>query len=532
MRSRALRIAAALAALLAVAGCSAAVRDGGTGGTAAQIGTVPEAAAAIMAKAPYETARWLYYVADADTGEVLLANRPDELVFTGSTAKEFVVGAVYDTLGPETRLTTPVYSTTPVSGGVVRGDLVLVASGDIALGGRNALEGRFDHTFDADTIDHVYANVGPNADRIGDPLAGLDALARQVADRGVTRIEGDVLIDTSLWETFQGQEGPTPPIYVNDNILDLRITAAGEGEAAAVEAVPQTRYFTIRSDVTTVAADGETALQVTASDADPNTLVVSGTIAEGSSQLTIYRLEDGAAWARALFVESLKRAGIKVAAPARGPNRAEGLPAPNTYPADQELASLTSPPLSAFGTMINEVSYNTGANAFMCLLAVERGSTDCIDGLETMYALAREAGLDTDELFLVDGQGQDPASTTPRQMSRWLEWSREQPWGDVFVAGQPVLGETGSLAPYGAGSPAAGKVAAKVGTSVAVDPVTGRLYSKVQSLSGYLTLEDGRVAVFGLSMSGATYAQAYDGLVEAGDDVAGVAAAFQQALSS
>jgi D-alanyl-D-alanine carboxypeptidase/D-alanyl-D-alanine-endopeptidase (penicillin-binding protein 4) len=46
-----------------------------------------------------------------------------------------------------------------------------------------------------------------------------------------------------------------------------------------------------------------------------------------------------------------------------------------------------------------------------------------------------------------------------------------------------------------------------------------------------MTLDDGRVLVFGLSMSGATYPQPYDGLVEAGADVAGVAAAFQQALS-
>ena len=67
-------------------------------------------------------------------------------------------------------------------------------------------------------------------------------------------------------------------------------------------------------------------------------------------------------------------------------------------------------------------------------------------------------------------------------MSRWLQWSRQQPWGEAFVASQPVLGETGSLAANGLDSPAVGKVAAKAGTSVAVDLVTGRLYSKVQAL--------------------------------------------------
>ena len=75
------------------------------------------------------------------------------------------------------------------------------------------------------------------------------------------------------------------------------------------------------------------------------------------------------------------------------------------------------------------------------------------------------------------------------------------------MASQPILGETGSLAANGLGSPAVGKVAAKVGTSVSVDPVTGRLYSKVQALAGYLTLDDGTELVFGLYMSGGSYAE-------------------------
>ncbi len=112
-----------------------------------------------------------------------------------------------------------------------------------------------------------------------------------------------------------------------------------------------------------------------------------------------------------------------------------------------------------------------------------------------------------------------------------MQWSREQPWGEAFVASQPILGETGSLAANGHGSPAVGKVAAKVGTSVSVDPVTGRLYSKVQALAGYLTLDDGTELVFGLYMSGGSYAEPYEGLLEAGEDLALVAAAFQQSLS-
>ena len=534
-RSREVLAAATTILVTALAGCGGgggeSARSAEESGPKAEIGTLPAAAAEIMEQPPYESSRWIYYVGDPESGDALLANRPDEMVLTGSTAKEFVVGSVYDTLGTDRRLTTPVYATTPVSDGQVEGDLVLVASGDLALGGRNALEAEFAHAFVGDTVDHVYGNIAPNADRVGDPLAGLNNLAEQIADEGVERVEGDVRIDTSLWDTFEGQEGPLTPIFVNDNVVDMDVTGVSEGEPAKVEVTPETEYFEVESEVETVGKDFETHLEVVASPDDPGVLVVSGKIAEGETQLAIHSVEDAAAWARALFIEALERADIEVDGAAGGENDESGLPASDSYSKDQELASLKSPPLSALGSMILEVSYNAGANAFLCLLAVDAGSKDCNDGLETMYDLAEEAGLDTDELFLVDGQGADPASTTPRQISRWLQWSMEQPWGEAFVKGQPILGETGSLAPYGRNSPAAGKVAAKAGTSIDVDRVTGRMFSQVQSLSGYLTLEDGKVVVFGLSQSGGTFPEVYEGLVDAGGDVADVAAAFQESLS-
>jgi D-alanyl-D-alanine carboxypeptidase/D-alanyl-D-alanine-endopeptidase (penicillin-binding protein 4) len=309
------------------------------------------------------------------------------------------------------------------------------------------------------------------------------------------------------------------------------VTATTEGQPATVVVRPESSAFTVRVDVDTVGEDGDTVLGVEADSADPRALVVTGTIAEGHSQLALHRVPDAGAWARTLFVEALGRAGVGVSAPAVGPNVEVRLPAPGASPGGPELASIQSPPIKEIGRAIVEMSFNLGANAFLCLLAVERGSTDCHDGLVTIDALVEKAGLDPKAVVLVDGQGADPASATPRQMARWMRWARAQPWGEQFEGDQPVLGETGSLAANLPESPAKGKVAAKVGTSVVVDPVSGRLYSKVQSLAGYLTLEDGRELVFALSTNGATYDEVYDGLVESGDDVAGVAAAFQQALS-
>jgi D-alanyl-D-alanine carboxypeptidase/D-alanyl-D-alanine-endopeptidase (penicillin-binding protein 4) len=319
---------------------------------------------------------------------------------------------------------------------------------------------------------------------------------------------------------------------VNDNLVDLQVTGgADDGAAATIALRPPTSAYTVTSEVKTVGPKGETALQVEASETDPHVLVVKGTIAAGNSQLAIHRVADAADWARTLFVEALGRAGVMVAAPPLAANHESRLPPSADLDTATKLASIQSPPMGAMGRMILETSYNAGSNAFLCLLAVKLGSTNCTEGLQTVNALVKKAGLEPQAVFLVDGQGGDPASTTPREAAMWARWARTRPWGKAFFQDQPVLGKTGSLAANGRGSPAVGKVRAKVGTSVAVDPISGRLFSKVQALAGYLTLDDGRELVFGLFVSGAMYPQVYDGLVQAGNDVADVAAAFQQALS-
>jgi serine-type D-Ala-D-Ala carboxypeptidase/endopeptidase (penicillin-binding protein 4) len=119
----------------------------------------------------------------------------------------------------------------------------------------------------------------------------------------------------------------------------------------------------------------------------------------------------------------------------------------------------------------------------------------------------------------------------PAQMVRFLRWTQSRSWAGVFKAGQPVLGESGSLAGNGIDSPAKGKLAAKTATSAHPEPGTGRVLFNVQRLAGFMTTSDGRKLVFDVAMSGGTYPDVLTGLVQAGNDVADVSAAFQQALS-
>ncbi|MBV9602870.1 MAG: D-alanyl-D-alanine carboxypeptidase, partial [Chloroflexi bacterium] len=212
-------------------------------------------------------------------------------------------------------------------------------------------------------------------------------------------------------------------------------------------------------------------------------------------------------------------------------NQTDTLPAQDTYGSKLQLASLTSPPLSAIGAMILQTSYNTGANAVLCLLAVHAGSTNCVDGLKAIRSVIEQAGLASNGVVLTDGEGAAPASVTPEQMVRWLAWTQTQPWGAVFKAGQPVLGESGTLAAAGVDSPARGKVLAKTGTNAAVDPATGRSLFNVQSMAGFMQTNDGRTLLFDVSMSGGTYPDVMTGIVQSNNDVAEVTAQIQQGLS-
>lgn len=319
-------VAGATAAVVLLSGCAGAP-GAGTDPAGTPRATAPPAATAVMDGPAYRAARWTYQVSDLRTGEVLLADRPDEFVFTASTAKQFTVGTAYETLGADARLSTPVYATGPVDRGVLQGNLALVASGDLTMGGRNAAQGRADSTFTATTVDHVYGDIAPNAVAPpGNPLAGLDALAAQIAARGIHRVGGDVLVDDRLWQPYEGQEGSVSPVFVNDNLLDLTVTPTTPGRPATVAAAPRTAAYRVVSEVRTEPGDGS-ELDVSADPRDPHRLTVTGTIgADAGPRLTVYRVPDPASWARTLFVEALARAGVTVTADPLAGNRPDALP--------------------------------------------------------------------------------------------------------------------------------------------------------------------------------------------------------------
>jgi D-alanyl-D-alanine carboxypeptidase/D-alanyl-D-alanine-endopeptidase (penicillin-binding protein 4) len=306
--------------LLVTAACSEDSSDDSEP-TATQGQAIPADAAAIMETDPYKAARWSYLVVDPETDKVIYSNQADTFMFLASQTKHFTVGTVFNNLGVDRKVTTPVYATAAPAGGTLTGDLVLVGSGDLALGGRNAEQGKFD--FATAGIDHVYADALPGAVLApGNPLAGLDAMAQQVAASGVTRINGDVLVDPRLWETYDTVEGLVPSIFVNDNLVDIEAQPGAPGQPATIEMLPGNGLFTVDAQVTTGAADSDSTLKVAADAANPTLLKVTGSVPAGKTSLTVYRIEDASSWARQLFIEALQRKGITITSTSKATTKA------------------------------------------------------------------------------------------------------------------------------------------------------------------------------------------------------------------
>src|SRR5262249_3191413 len=208
-----------------------------------------------------------------------------------------------------------------------QGDLILVASGDPTMGGRNTPDGHIDYT----SFDHTYANAVPGATLTPeDPLAGLDDLARQVAAAGIRRVGGNVLVDARLFDQMPKDEYVLSPILINDNVIDLSVRPAGVGQAATVSARPQTTAYQVQSAVQTVPAGQE--LNLTVESPQPGQIVVRGQIpADTPEALRIFQIADPPAFARTLFIEALQRQGVTVAAAPTGANPAAQLPPSGSY---------------------------------------------------------------------------------------------------------------------------------------------------------------------------------------------------------
>ncbi|WP_333762718.1 D-alanyl-D-alanine carboxypeptidase/D-alanyl-D-alanine endopeptidase [Streptomyces sp. IBSBF 2390] len=475
----------------------------------------------IMDKPVYRHGQFGLLVVDPATGRTVTSLNPERLFVPGSTTKLFTVSSAWDTFGGAHRTTTPVYARGRIGDGALDGNLVLVASGDLTMGGRTKPNGTLDYR----PVDHTYADALPGLAQLTpeNPLAGLDDMARQVRARGITHVRGDVVVDNRLFAPDPALTTDPDPMIVNDNLIDILSTPTTPGERASFTWRPRTARNSVRYRVTTVAAGRPTA--ITATTGADGVITVSGTLAaDADPWLVTTPIADPAAFARTAFIEALERAGVTVDAPATGPDPAP----PADTPGGDPVARLVSVPFEQEATLILKVSHNLGADLMVCLLAVRRGSRNCQDGFASIKAFDDKAGVDPAQASQADGEGGVPGDAfTPRAYMPLLTYWLNGPDAARFREALPVLGVSGDLALFGADSPARGKVFAKTGTRADGNDLTGQVLVASRAMAGYLDAGGGRYRLFAVVFNDSMAATA-DDVLSVAKDIARISELLQQ----
>lgn len=456
----------------------------------------------ILAEPRFKPTHWGLLICDLPDGAVVHQLNADKLFAPASTTKLFTVATALAHFGADHRWETKVYRRGELApDGALAGELILVAGGDLNLGGRIDDQGHVAFT----NVDHTYADgFAPGILTPQDPLAGLYALAVQVQLQGITSVD-DVLIDDRLFDHAESSgSGPTivTPIQVNDNMIDMTITATEPGEIAQIEWRPRCAAYDVVSRVTTGPADKPTTVETAL--VEGRVLEVRGTIAAGRQPLVrSFAVPQPARFARALLIECLQQAGVQCHAALDNVPDPERLPRADGYVEANCVARLASAPFAEEAKLVLKVSHNLHASTLPLLLAAAHGKRTLAEGLRLEGEFLRIAGVDADSISFGGGAGGARSDfVTPRATVALLRHMSTRPDFAAFRAALPVLGVDGTLSDsVPPESPARGKVQAKTGTYYWQNLLRGKHLLLSKALAGYLEASSGRTVAFAFFMN-------------------------------
>jgi N-acyl-D-amino-acid deacylase len=434
------------------------------------------------------------------TGKVLYSLNSNKLFVPASTTKLLTEGTVLAKLGADYRFHTRIYRTAPIDKkGNLKGDLILVASGDPNLSNRIRPDGTLAF------VDEDHSYNGPAVD--GDPLAVIKQLAQQIAAKGIRKIEGRILVDSTLFPDGPREGGTSvvmSSIMVNDNVIDLTVTpAAKSGDPARLVSTPQTSYANFISHVITGPADSKSDLDVSDPVTNPDgsvTFTINGNVPLGSQPTTAAAaVPSPTKFARTVLTEAIAAAGIFI----KPPKHATPLDFPTLarlYTPENRIAEHVSLPLAEEAKVTLKVSQNlhAGMGPYLLGTLVAKNNRDPLQaGFATERAFLQEAKLDLSGISQGDGAGGDWADLfSPDFICQYLTYWTTRPDYPVFFKALPILGRDGTLAKIQTSNPGAGHVFAKTGTFGSEDRLNANMMLNGKGLAGYVITASGEKLVF------------------------------------
>ncbi|HYJ78440.1 MAG TPA: D-alanyl-D-alanine carboxypeptidase/D-alanyl-D-alanine-endopeptidase [Longimicrobiaceae bacterium] len=424
----------------------------------------------IFADTLFAGAHWGVLVRSLETDETLYSHNAARLFVPASNLKLVTGAGALEALGPDYRWRTAVAASGPVVGGELRGDLVVLGSGDPA----------------------VSARFGG-----GDARTVFRAWADSLRARGVTRIAGrvvgndDAFDDVPLgrgwaWDDADASySAEISALELNEGFVVVQVArGTAPGAPAVVTLDPPTGYVPVTNRVVTGRAGTAPRVEVARAAAGPG-VVVSGQVPADSGVVrTEVAVRNNTAYFAAVLRETLLEAGIPVGGAAVDADEAGPAPA-----ALDTLFVHASPALPEVLAAFLKPSQNQIGELLLKTLGRERrGLGTAAAGAAVVDSMQRLWGLPRRQLAQADGSGLSRYNlVSPALLVALLEHMRAGAHAAVFRAALPVAGVDGTLEGRMRGTPLQGNVHAKTGT-----------LSGVRALSGYLTTAAGEPMVFSM----------------------------------
>jgi len=400
---------------------------------------------------------WGVIVHSLDKDERLFELNPQNLFVPASTAKIVSALTAADAVGWDYVFETKVFATGPIVGGVLKGDLIVVGSGDPTPEGR-----------------------------AGD---GFRVWVDAIKATGLTRVEGRIIGDDDAideprpgaawsWEDVGYTSGALfGALNATENRMPLTIApgpAEGQPATLSVDDFAQDRPLVNRTRTT-----GSSPTFVWPEQRIGEApLSIEGTIRPGTAPFRLFiSTGNPTQWFVMQLRDRMIRGGIEVSGRAADIDDVQPRP-------DRSGATLIythrSQPLSAIAVAMLKDSINLYGEALMRLNATDMPATNdsALEGLRKRLAAW---GIPKDGEHLVDGSGLSRRDLiAPETLFALLKKGFDRAGTSPFVSGLPVAGVDGSLAARLKGTVAAGNLRAKTGTM-----------SNIRSLAGYVTTRDG-----------------------------------------
>lgn len=392
-----------------------------------------------------------------------------QMALPASTQKVITALAALLQLGPNFRFTTTLETKGSLAGGVLKGDLI--------------------------------ARFG------GDPTLKRQDIRNMVATlkkAGVQRIEGNVLIDTSVFASHDKAPGwpwndmtqcfsaPPAAAIVDRNCFSISLYSAQKPGDLAFIRVASYYPVTMFSQVRTLARGSAEAqyCELDVVTGDLNRYTLTGCLPQRSEPLPLaFAIQDGASYAGVILKSELTQAGITYSGTLLRQTLAND---PGTVLATTQSAplhDLLRIMLKKSDNMIADTVFRTIGHARLGVPGTWRAGSDAVRQI-----LRQQAGIDLGNTIIADGSGLSRHNLiAPATMMQVLQYIAQHDNELNFISMLPLAGHDGSLQ-YRAGLNQAGvdgKVSAKTGS-----------LQGVYNLAGFITAASGQKIAFVQYLSG------------------------------